>query len=304
MRVAVTGASGFLGRYIVNLLLERGHECRCWFRPASDRTGFEEVGGQLEWLPGELGDREAGRLLVRDCSAVVHAALHHPGRRFAGGSQQALIEFAQKNIVGTLELIEAARQAEVPRFIFISSCAVHDRILQDRELDEFHPLLPYTHYGAHKAAIEAFVRSYGYGQGYPICALRPTGIYGLANPPEESKWFDLVRRVARGEAVTVSGGGKEVHVADVARAVELMLSTEEKNVKGEVYNCYDRYISEYDVAVTARELAGSTADIAGEQKQPLNEINTDRIRALGMQFGGWPLFEQTIGQMVDVVRGG
>ena len=251
-----------------------------------------------------IGRPRSGRLLVRDCSAVVHAALHHPGRRFAGGSQQALIEFAQKNIVGTLELIEAARQAEVPRFIFISSCAVHDRILQDRELDEFHPLLPYTHYGAHKAAIEAFVRSYGYGQGYPICALRPTGIYGLANPPEESKWFDLVRRVARGEAVTVSGGGKEVHVADVARAVDLMLTTEEKNVTGEVYNCYDRYISEYDVAVTARELAGSTADIAGEQKQPLNEINTDRIRALGMQFGGWPLFEQTIGQMVDVVRGG
>ena len=152
---------------------------------------------------------------------------------------------------------------------------MHDRILQDRELDEFHPLLPYTHYGAHKAAIEAFVRSYGYGQGYPICALRPTGIYGLANPPEESKWFDLVRRVARGEAVTVSGGGKEVHVADVARAVELMLSTEEKNVTGEVYNCYDRYISEYDVAVTARELAGSTADIAGEQKQPLNRCRIE-----------------------------
>jgi nucleoside-diphosphate-sugar epimerase len=303
MRIAITGATGFLGRYIVNLLIERGHQCRCWYRARSDRSGFEDATGQLQWVPGELGDRDAARMLVRDCAAVVHAALHHPKGRFSADSDQGLIDFAEKNIVGTLELIEAARAADVQRFIYISSCAVHERILDDRELDEIHPLLPYTHYGAHKAALEAFVRSYGYGQGYPVCALRPTGIYGLAHPPEESKWFDLVRQVVRGEAVTVSGGGKEVHAADVARAVEIMLATEVKNVTGEVYNCYDRYISEYDVAVTARNLAGSEAEISGEQKQPLNEINAGRIRALGMQFGGWPLFEQTIGQLIEAVRG-
>jgi nucleoside-diphosphate-sugar epimerase len=104
----------------------------------------------------------------------------------------------------------------------------------------------------------------------------------------------------RGQEVDVSGGGKEVHAADVARAVELLLSAD--HVTGEVYNCYDQYVSEYDVATTARAIAGSGTEITGEQRRPLNQIETGKIRALGMQFGGWPLFEQTIGELVDAVR--
>jgi nucleoside-diphosphate-sugar epimerase len=49
---------------------------------------------------------------------------------------------------------------------------VHDVILQDRPLDEAHPLWPKSHYGAHKAAIEKFVHSFGLGEGYAICSLR------------------------------------------------------------------------------------------------------------------------------------
>ncbi len=54
----------------------------------------------------------------------------------------------------------------MPRFVFISTCAVHDVILADRPLDEAHPLWPKSHYGAHKAALEKFVHSYGLGQGW------------------------------------------------------------------------------------------------------------------------------------------
>lgn len=299
MRIAVTGATGFLGRYIVTLLLERGHHCRCWYRRTSNRDGIDDAGGRLEWLPGELADREATGGLVQDCAAVVHAALHHPGGGFRGGEGE-LREFVEKNIVGTIDLIEAARAAGVRRFVFISTCAVHERILDDRALDENHPLFPTSHYGAHKAAIEKFVHSYGLGQGYPVCALRPAGIYGRAHPVASSKWFDLVRRVVHGEEVQVEGGGKEVHVTDVARAVELLLDA--PDVAGQVYNCCDRYVSEWDVATTAKEISGSDADIVGAQREPLNEIETGKIRALGLQFGGWTLFEQYIGYLVEAVR--
>ena len=127
--------------------------------------------------------------------------------------------------LGTLELIEAARRAGVARFVFISTCAVHEKILNDRPLDETHPTWATSHYGAHKAAIEQFVYSYGLGEGYPICALRPTGIYGLARPVQDSRWFDLVQAVTRGEPVDVHGGGKEVHASDVAHAVEILLTS-------------------------------------------------------------------------------
>jgi nucleoside-diphosphate-sugar epimerase len=202
-------------------------------------------------------------------------------------------------VVGTLELIEAARSAGVGRFIFISTCAVHEKILDDRPLDETHPLWPMSHYGAYKAAIEKFVHSYGLGQGYPICALRPTGVYGVARPIENSKWYNLVSAVVRGETVQCSRGGKEVHAADVAKAVGILLTAD--GIAGEAFNCYDRYVSEFDVAQLAKELSGSASEIVGEPKQPKHQIITDWIRTLGMQFGGDELLKQTVAQLVEGV---
>ena len=298
MRIAVTGATGFLGRYVVRRLLDGGHQVRCWYRPDSDRSGFDDRSGRIEWLLGELGDRDASRRLVEGCDAVVHAALWRPGRGFRG-AEGDVVKFAQINVLGTLCLIEAARAAGAGRFVFVSTCAVHEKILEDRPLDESHPLWPLSHYGAHKAAIEKFVHSYGLGHGYLICAVRPTGIYGVAHPVEHSKWFDLVRAVARGKPVECRSGGKEVHAADVAKAVDLLLSAE--GIAGEAFNCCDRYISEYDVAMLARQLTGSKSEIRGGPRRPQHQIVTDKLRALGMEFGGERLLRSTIRQLIDAV---
>lgn len=296
MRIGVTGATGFLGRYIVSHLTSQGHHCRCWHRPTSDLSGLKTPRGSLTWIDGELGEPRAAQDLVENCDAVVHAALYRPGAGFQG-AEGNLVEFVEKNLVGTLRLIEAARSAKVKRFIFISTCAVHDQILTDRPLDETHPLWPASHYGAHKAAIEAFVHSFGLGQGYPICALRPTGIYGLAHPAKASKWFDLVQSVVRGQSVSVSRGGKEVHAADVARAVGILLTAE--GIAGQSYNCYDCYISEHEVATIAQQLTGSQVKIEGVPPRPKNQIVTDKLQALGMHFGGKPLLEQTVREMIE-----
>jgi len=296
MKIAVTGATGFLGRYIVSHLTSSGHRCRCWYRPSSSREGFERQEKQIEWVPGDLGDRETARQLTSGCDAVVHAAIHHPGGGFRGADGD-LSDFAEKNILGTLQLVEAARQAGTGRFVFISTCAVHEIILDDRPLDETHPTWATSHYGAHKAAIEQFVYSFGLGEGYPICALRPTGIYGLARPVQDSRWFDLVQAVARGEPVDVRGGGKEVHAADVARAIEVLLTAD--GIAGQVYNCYDLYVSQHEVASMAKRLCGSRSEIRGTAGAPKHQIVTEKLRRLGMEFGDRPLLEQTIRQMLD-----
>lgn len=255
----------------------------------------------IEWVPGELGDAVSAAALVEGCDAVVHGALYHPGGGFRGGEGD-LVEFARVNIIGTLELIEAARAAGAGRFVFISTCAVHEKILDDRPLDEAHPLWAGSHYGAHKAAIEKFVHSYGLGEGYPICALRPTGIYGLARPMESSKWFDLVQAVAAGRPVTCRKGGKEVHAADVARAVDLLLAADSEAITGEAFNCYDLYISQYDVATIAKQQCGSASEIDGEPTAPKHQIETGKLRGLGMQFGGRALLEETVGELLAAVK--
>ncbi len=300
MQIALTGGTGFLGRYLVRHLAQAGHFLRCWYRPSSDRSGLEDLESRVEWLPGELGDPSATQQLVRGMDALVHAAVQWQGPRNRGqGSHGDPDPFFGVNLLGSLHLFQAALEAGLSRCVFLSSCAVHEVILADRPLDETHPLRPTSPYGAHKAALEKFVHSFGLGQGWPICALRPTGIYGLAHPAQASRWFDLVGQVIRGEAISSSRGGKEVHAADVARAVELLLRADGQAIAGQAFNCCDRYIAEQEVARIAREVTGSASQIADLNRGPKHQIITEKLRALGMTFGGEPLLRQTVKQLVQ-----
>jgi nucleoside-diphosphate-sugar epimerase len=303
MKIAVTGATGFLGRCIVQQLAGAGHRLRCWFRPESDRSGFYKVAAAIEWLPGELGDRAAIQRLVDGADAVVHAAMQWQGPRNRGAGSHGEAEvFFGVNLTGSLQLFEAAFAGGVSRFVFISTCAVHDGILDDRPLDEAHPLWPASHYGAHKAALEAFVHSYGFGQRWPICALRPTGIYGLDHPSSKSRWFELVGQVVRGERIETPRGGKEVHAADVARAVELLLQADATRIAGQSFSCCDSYVAEEKIARIAKELTGSPSAISDLNRGPKHQIDTRKIRGLGMTFGGEELLRRTVEQLVEANR--
>jgi nucleoside-diphosphate-sugar epimerase len=297
MKVAVTGATGFVGRALLSHFQTVGIQARCWTRGnfSNEQSGTTGV----EWVRGCLTDRDSAEKLVQGCDAVVHAGLSRSGRSFQA-IESDVVEYARVNILGTLELIESAIAAGVNRFVFVSTCAVHDHILSDRPLDEAHPLWANTHYGAQKAAIEKFVHSYGLGNGFPICAIRPTGIYGLAQPLKNSKWFGLIQRVVRGEDVQVQGGGKEVHVDDVARAIELLLGAD--GVAGHSYSCCDRYISEYDVANIAKHISDSPSLIVGDQKRPKHEIDVTKIKKIGMEFGGADQLSATVESIVKQIR--
>ncbi len=297
MKVAVTGATGFIGHYIARHLIEEGHSCRCWYRPESVRRTLDDVSDGIEWIEGDLANTDSAAALVKGCDAVVHAALWRPGEGFRG-AEGDIVGFADRNVMGSLRLIAQAHEADVPRFVFISTCAVHEIILEDRKLDEAHPMWPRSHYGAYKAAVEEFVYSYGYRYNYDICALRPTGVYGLHHVPAKSKWYDLVKSVAEGKTDRVtSQGGKEVHAADVAKAVSILLQAE--GVAGQAYNCYDRYISHEEVADVTAKLSGGNVTIARTNPGPKHQIDTSKIRNLGMTFGGEGLLERTVGELLN-----
>ena len=96
MLIAVTGATGFLGRYLVRQLVAQGHRVRCWYRPTSDRGGFEELAAAIDWLPGRLGDPVATDDLTRGADAVVHAALERPdSNSFRNAGRYDLLAFAE-----------------------------------------------------------------------------------------------------------------------------------------------------------------------------------------------------------------
>jgi nucleoside-diphosphate-sugar epimerase len=293
MLVGVTGATGFLGRALVKRLVASGHRVRAWYRLGSDRGGLP---AQVQWLPGNLGDRDACDGLVRGVDAVVHAAFEWPE------SDTSLLQSLRTNFLGSLQLIESARESGVDRFVYISSGAVHERILDDRPLDETHPAWPTDHYGAIKSSVEAFVFSYGLGMRWPICALRPVRIYGVDRPPNQSVHWHLVAAVLRGQPLDVSGGGKMVHADDVARAVEVLLHAPSDRIAGQAFECCDGYIANETVARIVCELAGVNPPLNAQPSTPRHQIVTRKLLDLGMTFGGEALLRQTIAELIAAWR--
>lgn len=295
MVIAVTGGSGFLGRYIVNQLLAEGHRCRCWYRPESDRGGFFNDGEGIDWIEGRLNDPQATDLLVKGVDAVIHASID-----WSNAASGQVSAFAESNIVGSLRLMEKSYGAGVERFIFISTCGVHDLILEDRPLDEAHPLWSKSHYGAYKGAIEKFIHSYGFGEGWACCSLRPTGIYGLRRPVAKGRWYRIVKKVLKGRDIATEAGGKEVHAKDCANAVSILLKAD--SIAGQAYNCYDRYVADQEIAEMAREITGSQGKITRLNHGCKYQIDTSKIESLGMKFGGEKLLEQYVRDLVDAIH--
>ena len=302
MKIAVTGASGFLGRYVVSELLAGGHQVVAWFRGqepplfCDPRGPGETADTELCWVPGQLGDQDSVDRLLADADAVVHSALYHDRPNFMDDPDDP-IDFFETNVIGTLRLLHSAARQTIKRFVYVSSGSVHQRVLSDRPLDETHPLWPASLYGASKASVETLIHAYGYAGKLDGCTVRPTAIYGIGDPIRTTKWYGLIKDVAGGKEVEAVGGSKEVHAADVAKAIAIVLKTE-ADVAGQTYNCSDRMISRHEVAEIAKRLSGSHAIIRGEPKIAKNTIDTSKIRELGMTFGGTPLLEQTIGQIL------
>ena len=275
MRIAVTGATGFLGRYLVRHLADAGHRLHCWHRPGSDRSGFEDLADAIDWLPGELGEEAAAaswsavptRWSTRLCSGR--------GPQPRRGSHGAAVVFFGVNLTGSLQLFQAAFAAGVPRFVFVS----------DLRGPRGDPRRPPARRDPSALADQPLRRPQG-GAGEVRAQLRPRP--GLADlrpaahrhlrpgpSAADSRWYDLVGQVLRGEPVASPKGGKEVHAADVARAVELLLHADAKAIAGQAFNCYDRYVAEQEVARIAKELTGSPSEIADLNRGPKNQIETE-----------------------------
>lgn len=298
MRVAVTGASGLVGRFVVAELHTRGVDVRGGCRERSDQTGFS---GPIEWVPGELGDARAIDALVDGVDAVVHCAFSHAPGRYRGGEGSDLPAFVRENVGGSLALMMAARRAGVSRFVFLSSRAVYGDGRDDASLHETDHCLPDTHYGAAKRAVEAFVQSFGLGEGWGASALRATGVYGVTWPRARTKWLPLARTLLARAPWTGALGGTEVHGEDLAGAVWALLT--EDGVAGQIYNCSDRFVSTREVAALMQAHASLDGPLPDAPSEPPVRIPCTRaLEALGVRFGGTAKLEATARAVIDLAR--
>ena len=264
MNIALTGATGFVGFYTARALKAAGHHVRALARRTSTR---DQVAPYVdEWVTGDFYDPQAQVGLVAGMDCVIHAAVDYDA------AANVPVHNFTRNVAGTLQLLEAARQAHAQQFIFVSSGAAYAEILPDRQLDENHPTWPDSLYGAYKASVEPFLKAYHAQFGVNTSAWRPVAIYGVAAKIDESRWIDQVRAVKEGKPVSVKGGGKIVHVQDVAGA--LTYAVGDADVAGKFFNLVDRHMYWQSVAEIAKELTGSGSEIA-DNKGPGPKNNYD-----------------------------
>ncbi|MCU1680497.1 MAG: hypothetical protein JWQ81_1236 [Amycolatopsis sp.] len=241
MRVLVTGGAGFIGSHYVRQLVGgaypkfadaevvvldkltyAGNEAN--LAPVADSP-------RLKFVRGDICDVELVGKLMAGTDVVVHfAAESHVDRSISGAA-----EFVVTNVLGTQTLLQAALEANVGKFVHISTDEVYGSIDSGSWTEE-QPLEPNSPYSAAKASSDLIARSYFRTHGLPVCVTRCSNNYGEYQFPE--KVIPLfVTNLIDGKKVPLYGDGLNIrdwlHVDDHCRGIQLVV---EGGRAGEVYN--------------------------------------------------------------------
>ena len=299
MKVAITGLSGFLGYYVAKKLFERDVHIQALVRNSSNISHLSNFKEKITFVQGDLDDKKALKKFVQGADVVIHMAYERNGTGFHDSANSDFRQLVDVNLSGSLELLNAATLHGTKQFIFTSSCAVYGYIFPDIKLDEQHPILPDSNYGAYKAAVEAFCHSYFLSKSINTTMFRPVGIYGIDPNLAHSEWYDLIKNIKNGVDVEVVGGGKIVDVEDVAHAI--VSSIDNKDAFGKVYNLSDFYVDNLTIAEMAKEICSSKSKISGTPKQPKNTIDNTESKKLGVRYVETEGLRQYIKELIEVV---
>jgi nucleoside-diphosphate-sugar epimerase len=234
MKILITGASGFIGSFIVEEALKRGFETWAAMRKSSSKEYLQDE--RIHFIELNLSSKEqlVEQLKPHQFDYVVHAA----------GVTKCLNkqDFHRINTLGTKNLVDALLEIEMPlkRFVFVSSLSIFGAIKEQQPYDEIRESdtpQPNTAYGRSKLEAEHYFESLG--SRIPYIILRPTGVYG----PKEKDYFLMAKSIKQHSDFAVGFKRQDitfVYVEDVVQAVFLALDRGENGRKyflsdGEVY---------------------------------------------------------------------
>ncbi len=221
MRILVTGGAGFIGSHTVDALIAAGgHQVSILDDLSAGKRG--QVNPQASFTQADLRDAAAvkGVIARERPEAIVHLAAQMDVRRSVADPPFD----AQVNLVGFLNLMEAAREQGLKRVIFASTGGA---IYGEQEVfpcDEDHPRRPVSPYGVAKFATEAYLFFYKVQYGIDYVALRYANVYGPRQDPHGEAGVVAIfcGRILEGQPCTIYGDGGQtrdyVYVGDVVRA--------------------------------------------------------------------------------------
>ena len=241
--VVVTGGAGFIGSELVRQLAARGERVTVVDNLVNGKREniVDVLSPQVQLMVTDIRDLEVLTPLLLEAKTVYHLACL--GVRHSVHSPH---ENHEVNATASLQLLSAARHADVPRFVYVSSSEVYGGVrwaptIRWEQMTEDHPAFPCTVYGGSKLAGECYARAFYRTYGYPTVVVRPFNTYGPRSHHEGDSGEVIPKFLLRclaGRPMVVFGDGTQsrdfTYVSDTAYGI--LLAGEHPSAVGETIN--------------------------------------------------------------------
>lgn len=293
--ILITGGAGFIASHVVILLAKKYPQYKIINLDKLDYCSCIQNLDDIKDLPnykfirGNICSSDLINFVLK--SEEIDTIMHFAAQTHVDNSFGNSFQFTENNILGTHVLLEAAKLANIKRFIHVSTDEVYGEQRHDQDaMDEEQVLEPTNPYAATKAGAEFLAKSYHRSFNLPLIITRGNNVYGPHQYPEKLI-PKFINQLMRGRKVTLHGDGSNkrnfLYVEDVARAFEIILF---KGKVGLIYNIGGTNEKpNIDVAKTLIKLCG----FSGKEDEMISfvsdrcfndlryHINSDRLFALG-----------------------
>ncbi|HKB33793.1 MAG TPA: NAD-dependent epimerase/dehydratase family protein [Candidatus Dormibacteraeota bacterium] len=303
-RVLVTGGAGFVGSHLVDILATSNHVTVLDDFSVGTHENLSSS-PNVAVVRGDVRDRDGIEAAVKQSDVVFHLAVVCLRVSIPDPMASHLV-----NDLGTLNLLLAALDSRVQRFVYVSSSEVYGTAKR-APMDEDHPLNPMTPYAAAKLAGEAYTHSFHRTYGLPVTVVRPFNVYGPREHADGPSGELIPRFVARAVAhkpLVVFGDGLQTRdftwVGDTVRGI--LMAAECDGLVGDCVNiARGQEVSVLQVAHLVQELFGTRvpihhdADRPGDVRRHLAGVERARSH---MGFAASVGIEEGLSRYVDWVR--
>ncbi len=300
--VALTGATGLVGRSLVPLLLARGWRVRALARERPGRELPRASG--LEWVLGRLDERAPLDALVRDADLIVHMAYEPPAASPVSGRSD-VEHWIRTNQLASMRLLERTAATRGRQMVYVSSLAVYgddpdqDPLGERYERDESFPIWPRDFYGALRSGVETMVVTAQRVFGWNTSVFRLGCVLGLREPARASPLAPTVLEALRHGEIRTAVGTYALSAEDSARL--LADAAGDPSVAGTVFNAFDRWVDHAaEAAPILERVLGRRVRVAcAPARQPRGPIRNARVRARLPRFET----EEALARLLEALAG-
>jgi UDP-glucose 4-epimerase len=267
-RVLVTGGAGFIGSHLVDRLASTNQVTVLDDFSVGDEQNLTRSRRRIKVLRADVRDPASVRVAIKGADVVFHLAVVCLRATIGEPLSGHLV-----NDFGTLNLLMAARESNVERFVYVSSSEVYGSAVR-APMDEDHPLNPMTPYAASKLAGEAYALSFHRTYGLPAMVVRPFNAYGPREHLDGPSGEVIPRFVAwamGGRPLVVFGDGLQTRdftwVTDTVRGIVLAAECDEL-IGGRVNIARGQEVSVLRVAHLVQEIVGRRVSIQHLAERP------------------------------------